>query len=137
MQWLKDTDIPWLLIFDNVEEFSLLQPYWPRTSKGSLLLTSRYPNLGKTVNARTRLVEPFNQLDGAKLLLSLTTGDERDLDHAKKVSKRLGGLALGLAHIAGFIRETSCSFEDFHKIYEKRCDQIEVNSASTNQTVFQ
>ncbi len=137
LHWLRNTDVPWLLIFDNVEDFGLLQPYWPRTSKGSMLLTSRYPNLGKSMNARTRLVEPFDQLDGARLLLSLTTEDENDFDCAKEISQKLGGLALGLAHIAGFIRETNCDLQEFHEIYDKRCDQIEVNSVTTNQAVFQ
>ncbi|KAL9129619.1 MAG: hypothetical protein Q9217_001975 [Psora testacea] len=137
LQWLRKTDIPWLLIFDNVEDFGLLQPYWPKTSKGSLLLTSRYPILAKSINACARLVEPFDQVEGARLLLSLTTNDERDFDHAREISERLGGLALGLAHVAGFIRETNCDIQEFHKIYYKRCDQIEVNSVETYQAVFQ
>lgn len=136
LQWLRNTETAWLVIFDNVEDVRILQPYWPKTSKGSVLLTSRYAALTEPLSASMISVQPFNEIEGAKLLLSLTTDSESDLSLAIEISGRLGGLALGLVHVASFLRDTECRLEGFRAIYDSRCDQIEINAVDTRQAVF-
>lgn len=37
------TEVSWLLIFDNVNDISIIQPYWPIRGHGSVLITTRSP----------------------------------------------------------------------------------------------
>ena len=46
LDWLKRTEVKWLLIFDNAEEPSLLRPFWPESRHGSILVTTRNHILG-------------------------------------------------------------------------------------------
>ncbi|KAH6983503.1 hypothetical protein BKA56DRAFT_672173 [Ilyonectria sp. MPI-CAGE-AT-0026] len=41
--WLRSCDDEWLIVFDNVDDFKLLTPYWPLAKNGSILVTSRDP----------------------------------------------------------------------------------------------
>jgi hypothetical protein len=45
-RWLEQCPQPWLLIFDNADEASLIQPYLPQRGQGSLLLTTRAHAVG-------------------------------------------------------------------------------------------
>ncbi|KAG8422306.1 hypothetical protein J3459_010460 [Metarhizium acridum] len=41
LHWLQQTDVPWLLVFDSVENQSDLQSYWPTVGQGRILITCR------------------------------------------------------------------------------------------------
>ncbi len=46
LRWLEQCMQPWLLIFDNADDLSLVQPYLPRWGNGCILLTTRAHAVG-------------------------------------------------------------------------------------------
>ncbi|KAF3309409.1 hypothetical protein TWF173_010950 [Orbilia oligospora] len=45
VDYLSSCGLPWLLIFDDVVDVEAIEGYWPRSSKGSIIITSRDPEL--------------------------------------------------------------------------------------------
>ncbi len=66
-RWLEQCQQSWLLIFDNVEELSLVQEYLPVTRNGSILLTTRASAVGSL--AISIEVEQMGLIEGTQFLL--------------------------------------------------------------------
>lgn len=66
-QWLEGCPQRWLLIFDNADDLSLLQNYFPRHGNGSILLTTRAHAVGSL--AASIDVEKMGFQEGTQLLL--------------------------------------------------------------------
>ncbi|KAK6499419.1 hypothetical protein TWF506_004047 [Arthrobotrys conoides] len=45
IHFLNLCHLPWLLIFDDLDDFATIKDYWPRSSKGSIIITTRDPEL--------------------------------------------------------------------------------------------
>lgn len=108
----------WLIAFDNVEKANDLTDYLPQGGNGAYIVTSRNPDIshGLPIPFGTLRIASFNPQDGAAFVLSQisrsTTQDDKVQDAAEALSKKMGGLALGLKQMGGFIRETGCSIDD-------------------------
>ncbi|KAF2437990.1 TPR-like protein [Karstenula rhodostoma CBS 690.94] len=137
LEWFKNTDVEFLIVFDNVEDLPTLQPFVPKCDKGCILITTRYPGMKLSLSSQLRHVKPFDDDFAAQLLLSLSQQPSENLSIARRVAKKLGGLALGLAHAAGVIRETPLSLSEFDELYDSRDGQIEIHALDSKQTVFQ
>ncbi|KAH6617434.1 hypothetical protein F5144DRAFT_633667, partial [Chaetomium tenue] len=46
--WMEQNDA-WLVVYDNVEDEDLLRDFWPRNHKGTIIVTSRRPNITGTL----------------------------------------------------------------------------------------
>ena len=57
----------WLLVFGNVEDLDLLRPYWPMPIgvKGSVMVTSRNPNILRSPLTMSKEIGCFSKEDGA------------------------------------------------------------------------
>ncbi|KAI1137572.1 hypothetical protein F5Y05DRAFT_74735 [Hypoxylon sp. FL0543] len=116
-QWLSNAskkgekeDCPdWLIVFDNVEDLTLLQAYWPRAYGGSVIITTTSEAVARyyTDSQRTIVIEPFNGETGTQMLLKLTGTDESDSEEkktAKQVADALGNLPLALDLVGNYVR---------------------------------
>ena len=68
LRWLEQCMQPWLLIFDNADDLSLIQPYLPRWGNGCILITTRASAVGafaSSLEVDSRNIEDAVQLDGA------------------------------------------------------------------------
>lgn len=94
--------------------------YIPDETAGSIIITTQSTSL-KDFWSCQMLVEPFNDQDGADLLLRYLNPEKRlrengvhdSVDDAKRVSASVGGLPLAIAVIAGVVstsRSTLLSF---------------------------
>lgn len=126
-KWLQQHNRPWLLVFDNVEDVSVLRAFWPTGGIGSVLVTSRDPESHHNLTHEGFKVTPFSRQDGAAFLLQSLTGVDPNSDTnihlAERISEKLGGLALGLKQMASFMRESSCSMEDFLELFQDKANQ--------------
>ncbi|KAK4076770.1 uncharacterized protein Triagg1_4373 [Trichoderma aggressivum f. europaeum] len=99
LQWLQRTDVPWLLVFDNVESQVDLQSYWPTFGQGRILITCRSEILAGTgVIARPLEVPPFTVSESTEMILRITEqfeATEAEVQAAREVSCELG-LALAI-----------------------------------------
>ncbi|MCJ1385774.1 hypothetical protein MMC17_008898 [Xylographa soralifera] len=124
LNWLQQTSSKWLLVFDNVEDSELLLEYWPVSSHGHALVTTRNHSL---------LFEPvqtgvevfcFDREAGSQFLLHLLKMDViKDLSagetkSAIDLSEKLSGHALAISQMAGLIHRRSWSITEFLSIYE-------------------
>ena len=92
--------------------------YIPRAGIGTYIFTSRNPDCanGLNINIENIRVSSFNIEDGGKFVLaqlrSEAPHDKETQDAAEVLSERMGGLALGLKQMGGFIREVGCGIND-------------------------
>jgi hypothetical protein len=122
--------VDWLIVFDNADDMSLLTSYWPSSNHGSVIVTSRNPFPGKNAFAAKGLhLEPFSVEQGADfLLLSLdihVSPLQVDLEAARSISARFGGLPLGLRQAAYFMRNKKCLPAAFLNLYNQKHNEIE------------
>ncbi|KAJ4361105.1 uncharacterized protein N0V89_001674 [Didymosphaeria variabile] len=137
LEWFKTTETDFLIVFDNVEDLPTLEPFVPKCKKGCILITTRYPGIKLSSTSTLRHVKPFGEDFAAQLLLKLSQQPGENFSVARSVVQKLGGLALGIAHAAGVIRETPLSLSEFDGLYDSREGQIEIHAMDSTQTVFQ
>ncbi|KAL9095194.1 MAG: hypothetical protein Q9165_002450 [Trypethelium subeluteriae] len=119
----------WLLIFDNADKPDALQDYWPVSSNGSVLVTSRDP-LSKTtpsIAAESIDLEPFDIPEAAAFLRSIAHY-EREEDLSIEIAKKLGGLPLAISQMAAMIRYQYLSFSDFLNQYEDESNRKQIHA---------
>jgi len=112
----------WLLIFDNADDRSLLEDFWPRNAPGSILITSRDPLLDFqffSVRSATEL-PPFDLKESTDLLLQLTNrgNDDEDRKSASAVAEILECMPLAVVQMAGSIVRRDITFAEFLREYK-------------------
>ncbi|GHP00819.1 hypothetical protein KSF_108660 [Reticulibacter mediterranei] len=125
--WLREQR-SWLLIFDNVDDLTLIQEFLPTGCRGHVLLTTRVQALGRI--ARRLEVEELRPEVGALFLLRRTSWiapdasfdaasiAERNL--AVELARELGGLPLALDQAGAYIEEHQCRLTDYMSLYQTR-----------------
>ncbi|KAF5686956.1 tetratricopeptide repeat domain-containing protein [Fusarium circinatum] len=111
----------WLLIFDNADDPEVLRSYGDITSSGAVLITSRNPLAQSSLvrHAVNVNIQPFSDNESALFIQNLAN-NKGDFDEAKEVGKRLGGLPLALAQMAGMIEIEFLSYREFLASYDDK-----------------
>jgi transcriptional regulator with XRE-family HTH domain len=119
--WLEECEQPWLLIFDNADEPSLVQPYLPRRGNGSILLTTRASAVGAL--APSIEVDTMGVLEGSQLLLRrahrFAYASDEEINEAANIAVALGQFPLALDQAGAYIEETECTLHDYFEIYQQ------------------
>ncbi|KAK5260992.1 hypothetical protein LTR40_003095, partial [Exophiala xenobiotica] len=115
----------WLLIFDNSDDPSLnLASYFPAGNRGDIIITSRNPQCQHYNTVGWREVGQLSPHDSMLLLNKTVYGLINPLqvatEESKKITERLGRLALAIVQAGAYIRETSCSLREYLEIYQRR-----------------
>ncbi|KAI9671547.1 MAG: hypothetical protein M1817_003599 [Caeruleum heppii] len=124
LQWLQITDTPWLLIFDNVEDHTVLRENWPTTGTGTILVTCRSELLAASPATVAIEVPTFTGQESGELMLKILNRTDAGLDEvlaARELSAKLGGLALAIDIIAKQIkvRKRFKSVREFLPYYDE------------------
>lgn len=131
MHWLLHNS-NWLLIFDNIDNLAVAEPFLPKAGQGHIVLTTRAWALGG-VAQRIELQKMEPEI-GAKLLLrrahllpvsaplTIMSADTRKA--ACEISQMLGGLPLALDQAGAYIKETPCALEVYIELYKTRRQQL-------------
>lgn len=125
LHWLNGQQ-GWLLIFDNVEDLSLLTPFLPSSDQGALLLTTRLQTLGILTQ---RMDIPLLTIrEGCDFLLIRTSRlrdgtqgqsiDPQDLAVARQIIVQMGGLPLALEQAGAYIEATQCGLSDYLRLFQ-------------------
>lgn len=117
-------DSKWLVVYDNVEFFDLLMPYWPSASHGRAIITTRNYSLAFKPATTGLEITSWDTAQGSEFLLSLlkpNIGDDYASEEkaAYDLSSRLSGHTLGLLHMAGYIYQSSWTITEFMSAYLK------------------
>lgn len=124
-RWLNEHQ-GWLLIFDNMEDLSLLTSFLPASDQGALLLTTRLQTSG-TLAQRIEL-PPMTMQEGCDFLLTRTHRlrdnlqqpaiDPQDLAAAQQIVAQMGGLPLALEQAGAYIEAAQCSLPDYLHLFQ-------------------
>lgn len=123
-----NTTTNWLLILDNVEDFTMIQDFLPQEGKGSVILTTRSQSTG--VFAQCIALEQMRLDEGAHFLLRRAkiieysapqdSISEALYSEAKALAHAVDGLPLALDQAGAYIEETGCSLAEYNKRYQAR-----------------
>lgn len=126
-RWLQ-THTNWLLILDNADDLSLVEPLLPPMYGGRVLLTTRAQATGRF--AHRIEVDTLKNEEGALLLLrragilseqgAQEEASEEEIALARQMSTNLGDLPLALDQAGAYIEETGCSLLSYQQQYQKR-----------------
>ena len=127
-QWLQalSADMRWLLILDNIEDFTLINDFIPAGGNGHVLMTVRAQAVGTIASSRHRLSE-MSPEDGALLLLRRTGKfspqvSQQDVPHAylvtaQELSHLMGNLPLALDQAGAYIERVDIDLSDYLEYY--------------------
>jgi tetratricopeptide (TPR) repeat protein len=110
--WLEQQGT-WLLIFDDAVEPAVVEPYLPYSSRGHILITSRYPDWGE-IAASLRVTVLLKE-EAVAFLLKRTRLNNRRA--AEQIVNLVDALPLALAQAGSYIAETACSLSDYVKLF--------------------
>ncbi|KAI1378988.1 hypothetical protein F4677DRAFT_410252 [Hypoxylon crocopeplum] len=124
LQRLSSSEDEFLLCFDNADDMSLIHDCFPRSSRGSILITTRDAAKSEDYAKDTALVTDFNVEDGRDFLAThlpdLDPNSEQNARILTDISKFSHGFPLALSQIAAFIRSGGYSLDQFIEIYENK-----------------
>jgi DNA-binding SARP family transcriptional activator/tetratricopeptide (TPR) repeat protein len=123
-QWFQLHD-RWLLILDNVDDWTFVSAFLPSDHRGHILLTTRMQALGGF--AYGCCVEEMNEETGTHFLLrrsgflspGIASVDQTSDEYvfAQKLVKEVGGLPLALDQAGAYIEETASSLQEYLDMY--------------------
>ena len=111
---LANTDVPWLLLFDNAEDQESVRAFLPPVGNGQVLITSQsalWPS-GQAVEV------PVLEAQVAAGFLTARTGDH-DEQSAALLAVELGGLPLALEQAAAYVQATGISLVRYLALFRQ------------------
>jgi transcriptional regulator with XRE-family HTH domain len=121
LHWLEQCEQPWLLIFDNLEELSLLSAYLPRRGHGRILLTTRISMVSPLTTPFE--VIPMKRQESTHFLLQraqrLSQASRQEIQIASTIVEALGHFPLAIDQAGAYIEETGCSLQDYLQLYQE------------------
>ncbi|CCC12602.1 unnamed protein product [Sordaria macrospora k-hell] len=137
----------WLLIYDNVEDFSISKDYLPPTpTSGSVLMTTRYSHVASKASGmqNSRELHTFNPEDSLDIFTAFRkeyhqkhspvpplTPDEKE--DAEFIIRELGGLVLAIEIIAAYIESNAFTIAGFRKKYSRTRAAIHKKKVGINR----
>lgn len=99
-------------------------PYWPGSSQGRAIITTRNPSLAFEPASSGLEVTSWDAQTGSQFLLFLLKQSigrdlEAECNSALALSERLSGHALAISHMAGLIYDGEFSIQEFMTMYLK------------------
>ncbi|KAJ3577502.1 hypothetical protein NPX13_g3068 [Xylaria arbuscula] len=123
---VKRGDLPWLLVFDNVDEAYLLNDFWPSGGKGHVISTSRSPYMLEFCAATSLHLDSLSRVDSLDLLRKII-GDGFKDQHTQEFEEILDewkGVPLALNHVGNFISRMHIDLNRFVKTYRRSTAKI-------------
>lgn len=125
MHWLSSLEVPWLLIMDNVDSNAQLQEYFPRGSKGHVLISTRHSDhkIHGNVGCRFFNFQGTDLLDSVELLLRAAAipepWGEPVLAAGEEIAQVLGCLPLALVQAGRSISTGLATLDTYLAMYER------------------
>lgn len=111
-----------------------LRLYFPGGNKGTILITTRNPELATLGTVGSQEIGRLSLMDASKLLLTASKDpypdSETSMDWANRITEKLGCLALAIVSAAALIRQRICSLEDYCTIFGQTRKRLLANKSS-------
>ncbi len=121
----------WLMIFDNVDQSSILDDYFPKHGQGNVLITSKDPRIrGAYVHRAMVTLPPLSVTEAVCLFRKMMKfQDHQGSDQLMtEIVRKLHCFPLAILHMAGIIRSQRLSLPGFLKLYDEDCSRQEFYS---------
>jgi hypothetical protein len=123
MKWLVESDMRWLLVFDNVHDAQTITPYIPHSKIGATIITSQNPRLSfpDAISPILYHVQPLSVNESRHFLLQSTHLEMEDVssEAGLELLRDLSGLPLTLFQMANLIRIRGWSMAKFASMWKK------------------
>jgi len=122
---LAHEERPWLVVFDNADDPSILKPFIPANPHGRVIITSKAQNFAP-LNVRCVVgVKEMIPNDGRDFLLARVTRDERahtpdEVAAAENLAKELGYFPLALEQAGAYIAAMHTTFRQYLSAYHRQ-----------------
>jgi tetratricopeptide (TPR) repeat protein len=128
LDWLADTDRPWLLVLDDLTDIVDLDELWPRGAAGRVVVTTRLPAAAVRGPGRKILeVGTFSLREALGYFTASLYPDQRA--DAIDLAGDLGCLPLGLALARAVIADTGVDCGEYRAHLAERSRQMSVPQA--------
>ena len=139
ISWLNDNE-SWLLIFDNVDDVTLLDGYLPTRAVGKHTLITTRNQHTENIPAKGLEVGEFDVDEAVDLLLiraEVEIGEESDgKAEAREIVKELGYLPLAIEQAAAFIREASRNLSHYLTSYRENRKIHHARQSKANRNYY-
>ncbi|KAL1960258.1 hypothetical protein VTO42DRAFT_8801 [Malbranchea cinnamomea] len=125
--WLNTSGHTFLLVFDNVQDHEILEPIWPASNKGTVIITCRSQATASKCAAEVMHLQCFPVERCVDVLYSLTglqPLSEKDAAAAKELVRLLDGFPLAMVQISEFINNRGSSYEEFLPIFKRSAAKV-------------
>ncbi|EGD86493.2 hypothetical protein H112_04985 [Trichophyton rubrum D6] len=125
----KPTRRDWLMIFDGFNDLNAVQirDYFPNTSWGHIIVTSRDQSTIGLVSPCGTIITPLEEDAAVKLLLgkaAIRNPSSEDITDAGVIVRHLGCLALAVDQAGALIRRRQKSLKDYHRLLENEQSEL-------------
>jgi hypothetical protein len=122
LRWLQSKE-KWLLVFDNLDNISVVEGYLPRMDRGgNVLITTRNDNTDGIPAEGVEII-PMNSVDSVYFLLTraaISNRPQEVVDEARRIVEELGCLPLAVEQAATYIRLSQNIFEYLNAYRQNR-----------------
>ena len=125
LAWLAETDRPWLVVFDDLDDPAVLDGLWPRGTQGRVLVTTRRPDI--TLRGLHPRVLPVGTFSPREALSYLSTKLHADPDQwigALDLASDLGYLPIALAQAGALMAETGLDCREYRDRVTDRMSRL-------------
>lgn len=132
-EWFR-TQSNWLLIFDNVDNPALLEPFLTQAARGHFLATTRTGAVASWAPNPLTL-KALGVDDGALCILrraallteqqQLSAAHPADIEAARQLAQLMEGLPLALEQAGAYINDTECGVRGYRKLYDDFRQEIQ------------
>jgi tetratricopeptide (TPR) repeat protein len=121
LDWLAETDRPWLLILDDLADAAVMEGLWPHGPQGRVLVTSRRADTAvRAYRPRAVEVGPFSPRESLAYLSSKLRADPDQWIGALDLAGDLGHLPIALAQSAALMAETGLDCRQYRTRFADR-----------------
>jgi transcriptional regulator with XRE-family HTH domain len=117
LRWLELRVPPWLLIFDNADDLTLVQSYLPHRGNGTILLTTRANAVGALASSIE--VDTMGIMEGTHLLLRrahrFSADSAEEMDEAINIVIALAQFPLAIDQAGAYIEDTGCRLSAYQQ----------------------
>jgi hypothetical protein len=117
---------PWIIVFDNVDNVTILKEYWPSGGKGHIIITQRNPYNAKFRTSASMEVRPLDLQDSMALFYKII-GQEKKAQHTADIEalfEEWEGVPLALNQIGNFVHRKKMDLQRFLNLYKKNTPRI-------------
>jgi tetratricopeptide (TPR) repeat protein len=125
LDWLAETDRPWLVILDDLADPAVLEGVWPHGPEGRVLVTTRRPDAAvRAYRPRAVEVGPFSPREALSYLSSKLHADPDQWIGALDLAGDLGYLPIALAQAAALMADTGLDCRQYRARVADRMQRL-------------